>query len=541
MLSTFSGLNTMVGGIQTNRLSLNTVGHNISNSKTPGYSRQTAISTATKPQKVYNLTGVQYLGTGVTVSNIVRARDIYADRQYWKESGNDGFYNSQLSNYSKLESIFNDSDDNAIQDSLEKFYKAWTNCSTTASTASSRQSVINAGYTFSETLKAAGTQLQEQMESLYENIRLSLNNINSLTDQMVTLNSQIMNAEATGTSANDLRDSRDLIVDQLSHLMDISVTENENGMYCVVSNGTTVVNGTSKITFRMSSGYSNSAYGITDYNIEIRETETLFNPGNGELQAELQAIAEDKSYVDKIANMAAFLLTTLNDQHRAGYGLDDKHPHTGTDGDGVNFYGEKDKRYIWKLETDPADSDTVLDRYLKIDGDDKKYRGMEILGMLTVNKELQETDGQKLLATRSMGNDGVVNGTADGSNAVWISTLFNCEQINTGLAKDFGGAAINDPANCKRAIGSGSLYSYYNASMTNLGADAENMKNKVSFQEDVMTQIETLRSSTSGVNWDEELSNMIMFQQGYQACSRCLTTMDEMLDKLINSTGTVGR
>ena len=56
-----------------------------------------------------------------------------------------------------------------------------------------------------------------------------------------------------------------------------------------------------------------------------------------------------------------------------------------------------------------------------------------------------------------------------------------------------------------------------------------------------MTQIENLRESTSGVNWDEELTNMITYQQGYAACSRCLTTMDEMLDKLINGTGVVGR
>ena len=86
-----------------------------------------------------------------------------------------------------------------------------------------------------------------------------------------------------------------------------------------------------------------------------------------------------------------------------------------------------------------------------------------------------------------------------------------------------------------------SFYSYYNTSMTTLGSSTENMNNKVEFQSDLMTQITNLRESTSGVNWDEELTNMITFQQGYAACSRCLTTMDEMLDRLINSTGVVGR
>ena len=67
------------------------------------------------------------------------------------------------------------------------------------------------------------------------------------------------------------------------------------------------------------------------------------------------------------------------------------------------------------------------------------------------------------------------------------------------------------------------------------------MEKKVKFQQDVMTQIEAWRTSVSGVNWNEELSNMIKFQQGYSACARCMTTMDEMLDRLVNNTGLVGR
>ena len=85
------------------------------------------------------------------------------------------------------------------------------------------------------------------------------------------------------------------------------------------------------------------------------------------------------------------------------------------------------------------------------------------------------------------------------------------------------------------------MESYYNQRMTALGSDAETMDSKVKAQNEVLVQVEEWRQSVAGVNWNEELTNMIMFQQGYSACSRCLTTMDEMLDKLINSTGTVGR
>jgi len=77
--------------------------------------------------------------------------------------------------------------------------------------------------------------------------------------------------------------------------------------------------------------------------------------------------------------------------------------------------------------------------------------------------------------------------------------------------------------------------------MGRLLTDASSVDNKESAQADLITQIVNWRSSTSGVDWNEELTNMITFQKGYSACSRCLTTMDEMLDRLINSTGVVGR
>ena len=77
--------------------------------------------------------------------------------------------------------------------------------------------------------------------------------------------------------------------------------------------------------------------------------------------------------------------------------------------------------------------------------------------------------------------------------------------------------------------------------MSKLGANAETVDKKLKQQDDLITQITQWRQSTAGVNWNEELTNMLKFQTGYGACSRVLTSMDEMLDKLINSTGTVGR
>lgn len=606
MQSTFSGLNTMVNGIYTQRLGLNTVGHNISNSNTEGYSRQTAHAAATPSSEVYTLAGASQVGNGSTVTSVIRARDIYADRQYWKENSTDGYYNGKANNYAKIESIFNDSDNSGVQNAMEKFYQAWQDCSTTASSDTSRQNVINAGQNFAQSLQIAAKQTKEQIDSLYDDISLSVVKMNRLMGQVVELNKNIAGIEATGAHANDLRDQRDLIVDQLTSMTDITVYESANGMYTLVSNGTTLVNGITKVDLEMSAPKNNTTYSLSDYDIMIKQTGTVYTPGSGELKAQFEAVAEDKGYIDQVANMAAFMFTTLNDQHKAGYGIDgSKDKPFGNDNPkdnattNLNFYGESDKAFQWDAKTGK------LAMYDVNTGAKEELSGMQILEILTVNSELTATDGHKKLATRSgerddagnllfktatgtttkistttqaeaktdkngdvlyMALDGGtttnvklakkdangdplflhkdveiddhgkplavdVNGTADGSNAVWVAALFNCERDKTS-------PEVNGT---DRLIGNGSLYSYYNTSMTTMGSDASNMNGRVKFQSGVMDQVENLRSSTNGVNWDEELSNMITFQQGYSACSRCLSAMDECLDKLINGTGTVGR
>lgn len=563
MQSTFSGLNTMINGIYTNRLGLNTVGHNISNSNTEGYSRQTAKAAATPSSEVYTLAGPSQVGNGSTVTSVVRARDTYADRQYWKENSTNSYYNAKASNYSKIESIFNDSDDTGIQNAMESFYTAWQDCSTTASTDTSRQNVINTGQNFAETLQTAANQTQKQIDSLYDDITLNVVTMNRLMGQVVELNKNIAGIEANGSNANDLRDQRDLIVDQLTELTDITVYESSNGMYTLVSNGTTLVNGITKVDLEMSAPKNNTTYSISDYSIMIKQTGTTYTAGNGELKAQYEAVEEDKGYIDQLASMATFLLTTLNDQHKSGYGIDgnkDQPFNNANAADNattdLNFYGETDKVYSWNA------TDGVLEVTDKTTNTKDKLAGMQVLEQLVVNSELTETDGHKKLATRSAERDSDgnilyqkddgstttditqasgydkgtplvvdVNGTGDGSNAVWIAALLNCE-------KDKTSPEVN---NTTRVIGNGSLFSYYNTNMTTMGSATSNMNGRVEFQSGLMTQVENLRDSTSGVNWDEELTNMITFQQGYSACSRCLTTMDECLDKLINSTGTVGR
>lgn len=180
-----------------------------------------------------------------------------------------------------------------------------------------------------------------------------------------------------------------------------------------------------------------------------------------------------------------------------------------------------------------------------------ELRSIQIINELQVSEQLMAQGGQNLVAARQIKNATIsaggmtydfanVNGTADGSLAVELSKLFNMDVKNTMNPADImnltGFSVTHD-----RPIGSVSINQYYNTVMSHLGADAENLDKKMKQQDDLMVQINQWRQSTAGVDWNEELTNMIKFQTGYGACSRVLTSMDEILDRLINSTGVVGR
>ncbi len=598
MRSTFAGLNTMVRGINANQLSENTVGHNISNANTEGYSRQHVNLAAVDARKEASIYGQVAVGQGVDSTSLTRARDIYADRQYWSENSTSAYYESRQKEYDKIESIFNDTSLENIQDSIQDFYKAWSSLSANASDSSTRITVVEKAKVFADRMHTAAQKMQEQIDANYEDIRLNITKINDYTDQIVKLNRSIMSTEATGAMANDLRDQRDLLVDKLSSFVNLNIYEGANGMYSVVSNGVSLVNGINKLTVELSDPIPNKEYGINDYSVILKESGISYQPTNGTLKAQLDQIAEDKEYIDYLAKMSAFMLTTFNHQHQQGIGIDDNactaiydpvttvattivmadgSPQKGTAG--INFYGDNSTLYTWdndkqcvtaqvysdqwhmkvstyQEEEPPGSGNYVTKTKAEVDGgtvsETNELKGINIIEALNVNAKLTDENGQQLVAARSWGSTTTppssagapnpaaeANGTGDGTNSVDISTLFNMNKDNTVV--DYIAQQYDSGAKDNRALGTISLEAYYNQRMTALGSEAETMDSKVKAQSEVLIQVDEWRKSVSAVNWNEELTNMIMFQQGYSACSRCLTTMDEMLDKLINSTGTVGR
>ncbi|MBB5336825.1 flagellar hook-associated protein FlgK [Pectinatus brassicae] len=574
MRSTFAGLNTMVSGLQNHQLALDTVGHNLSNDSTEGYSRQSVNLTTVAPSDQITMYGKSYVGNGVDTASITRARDIFADKHYWRDNATKSYYEEKQNNYSTIENVFNDSQINSenvgLKSTINKFWKSWQDLSTDASNDDSRISVRDTGATMADQIKTMAQQMQQQITSQYGQLQSDVTEVNNITSQLADLNKNIRQAEASGGMANDLRDKRDSLVDKLSQYVKVDVTVQSDGSYSISSNGSVLVDGDSKLTLDLQA-QNNDEYGITDYNLVFKETGTIYNPANGEISAVQDNVAEDKSYIDKLANYSAFFLTTFNAQHKEGYGID------GANTTDTNFFGENANSYSWINNSASTYEKPYMEKTTA--SGSEKLRGINIINELTVNTKITDPGGTDYIAARGanvytnnepdpvtgakkgdyidasgnivdydhriMAKNGTAGG-ADGSNAVTLSTLFD-----TSLSE----AAINDhvrliagsdgnvltPGDTLSSTNDKSLYSYYNDAMTELGTASSVADNNVTKMGAVVTQLDNARQAVSGVNWNEELTNMIKYQQGYSACARVLTTMDEMLDKLINSTGTVGR
>ena len=645
MRATFSGLNTMVRGIIANQLSLDTTGHNITNAGNDGYSRQVVTLATTRSEAHAGSHGEVRVGTGVDVLSVERARNLYADIQYRNENPSQQYYKTMALNYDKLETIFDDSKSLGMEAAINNFYQSWVELSTSASTSASRTNVIEQGRNLSDAIQTATAELQEQIRSQYEDMKTEVLQVDDILEGILSFNKQLITQEVTGATANDLRDERDKLVDTLSDYMNITVTEDKFGAYQINCGGVTLVNSRTRAHLLTDDGISSSFYGVdygvTDYTIKIKESNVIFLPQNGILKARLDSIAEDKAYIDKLADMATYMLTAFNDQHKQGWDIRGDYKFVDADGNTVNVdettltavnYLKADGTAVTALEesnitikdgkynldnaevtkyeagtkytyNENGDSkvltkvpDTInffgkdsIDYQYRYDAeykrnylykdddelpaDERLLSGVRIIAELEINSIFNQNRGDRYLAAatsinveETLDDNGNIqraympkawdDRTGDGTNAVYLSELFNISHdtiISDGKAnallaenyflRDLGGNLILDNGDTQLAtsISRLSFNAYYQRAVTTLGINAYSADVNYDAMQAIMTQVTNWRDSTAGVDWNEELTNMIKFQKGFVSCSRCLNAMDECLDRLVNSTGVVGR
>lgn len=249
MPSTFFGLNIAYTGLQAASTSLNTTGNNIANVETKGYTRQETIQSATAALRTNTTYGMA--GSGVETTEIKQIRNKYYDLKYWNNNANLGNYNMKQYYMLQIENYFTETD--TVQGfgtifsnmfaGLDEVYK------NPGDTTKKDQFLSLAG-NLAEYFNSMYTNLQKLQEDANAEIKNKVDEINSIASQLSVLNKQINTIEITGVTANELRDQRALLIDQLSAIVDVEVTETP--IYTTA--GGTVESGTYKYSVTIAGG-----------------------------------------------------------------------------------------------------------------------------------------------------------------------------------------------------------------------------------------------------------------------------------------------
>lgn len=227
MANTFFGLNIGTTGLYAAKSGLNITAHNVANIETEGYSRQVIKQSAATPISTNNRYGM--IGSGVSVNEITQMRSQYYDEKYRSNNALYGMYESRSYFMNEVQSYLNEINLNGFTTTFDNMYNSLQELSKQPENLTVRTQVTNYAMSMCEYFNSLSTSLnQVQSECNYE-VKNQVSRINSLSTQIATLTKQINTVEIGGQNANDLRDQRENLVDELSQIVNVTVSEREIG------------------------------------------------------------------------------------------------------------------------------------------------------------------------------------------------------------------------------------------------------------------------------------------------------------------------
>jgi len=636
MTSTFTGLEVGRRGVQAHQTALNTVGHNINNMNTPGYSRQRVEFTSFSPVYIPALNREEtpgQIGQGVIVERIERVRDQLLDRRIVMQASGEGYWQVRDNYIRDMEQLYMETGFNSIRNKMDGFWNAWQDLSLNAADYESRLAVINRGKTLIDGINLHYHGLSTLQTQANDAIEMTVTRINEITRQIAALNEDIQRIKGQGDNPNDLMDRRDYLVDELSSLIDITVTQTDPDEFMVHTSGHILVQGRISRQFDLRKDTDSENFAFTYWRDTGRQM--VFNKGSLGALFEIRDVTI-QSEIQNLDNMTMNFTDLVNEIHSNAYGANGV--------TGLNFFSEYpfvvnvngnydrtgdgifDSSYIYRitgqnaLETQAQpgfegvitlsaspgsggananrlvnvpyySTDTVNDIVTRINNS-----GAEVVAHLNREGKLelkattsQLIDGQRVnpdFVIRHIedsghflaGYAGILNESgADGAyswdraDAVtsfrggaqdyaiapiahpsgWIhinpAILRDPSSVATGFG--FNGnpanpgngdaaAAISSIRNTSVMIGRfNTLDDYFASTVGNIGLLGQNSGRALATEKQIMTYLKNLRESISGVSLDEELTEMIRFQKGYEAAARYITTVNSLLDTIINRMG----
>ncbi|AXI10019.1 flagellar hook-associated protein FlgK [Oceanobacillus zhaokaii] len=500
-MSTFHGLEMAKQALFTQQSALYTTGHNIANANTEGYTRQRVNFETTTPFPSVGRNRPQMpgqMGTGVEAGSVQRIRNQFLDTQFRGENSLSGYWSTRAEAFSRMEGLLNEPSETGLNASMDQFWQSLNGLASNPDNSGARSVVVQRGQALAETYHYLSNSLDTIRGDLKQQLDSSVDSANSILRQIDDINTEVRKLETNGFVTNDLYDRRDVLIDELSNMMEISVQYDESSASAkdIAQGLATIKVGDIILVNGAEGGHSTVSINNGEANYDAVEKLFVTNADSeaaviGMPPAKVGSIAaliEAYGYMDgtevkgdfsdviaTLDDMAYQFATAFNEVHKSGFGLD----------------GNTNRNFFGNL--------TSSENAAKL---------------IQVDESIMENPS--LVAASSDGISG------DGGNASDLADVFYDDL---------------DFSNGEKT----SIKDFYESVIGNLGVNASEANRMADNTAILLTQVQNQRLSISSVSLDEEMSNLVKFQHAYNAAARSLTAYDELIDRVINNMGLVGR
>ena len=565
MGSLFSALNIGRSGLQSAQVQLDVSAHNIANVNTEGYSRQRAILTTAMAQaRSYG-----QLGQGVQIQDIERVREEYLDKIYREQVAGLGEAETRASYFSRIEDLFQEPSENGFGTQLDDFFGVLNDFANSVEEEPVRTSVVTGAETLATGLNQMSNELYVLQTNANEEIINTVPQINAFASQIATLNVQIVEAEVQGGTANDLRDTRDGMLDDLSKLVNINYRERIDGQIDVNIGGESLVTGATyrEVETVRDPSLSTTRGDLVDVRFVDSGKHVTIESGSiyGAIITRDQDIPEITNSLDVIART---IIEEINKINSTGHGLDTLSgtvsssnmvtgagttlntanlPFTMTSGTlNIVTYDNAGTPTTTNINIDPATM-SLNDLVTAIN-----TNVPTLTAAVTAENRLSLTAAAGTTFSFSGDTSGTlvalgVNGLFTGSNARTMSVnqavIDNPRLLTSSYSTDLKETGNNTAAlemaalQTKLVLGSNSsatINEYYESIVVSIGVTASANSQQLDIQNTFIDTFEEQRLQVSGVSLDEEATFLTQYQHAYEAAARVVTVTDSMLNTLIN-------
>ncbi|MDX9974645.1 MAG: flagellar hook-associated protein FlgK [FCB group bacterium] len=559
----FSTLDIARSGLSAAQTQVDVAAHNIANVNTEGYSRQRAGLAARTP--------VEYpfgqMGRGVEITGIERLRDTFLDSVYRQQAPNLSAATTEVEYYNRIEDLFLEPNENGFSTRIGTFFDALSDFANNPESLPVREAVLAEADAIASSLKQVTSRLDDLRSHANAQIRELVPTINDISDRIADLNGSIAQMEAGGNAANDLRDERDRLLDQLSQYMDVTTQEHSNGLVDVFVGGEMLVNGVKSNHIAAVRTASLDPERDDLVSIQFASNNRPVKIESGELHALLNVRDTIVPQVDaQLDTIASALIQQINSIHSQGHGLQ------GLSGTVTSSFSVANTSMPMSLEGLPFDISTGSFEVVVRDSAGTASTSTIFVGILSSIDDVAASlngvanlsaavnaDGQLEITgdagyTFSFANDtsnvlvalgvnGFFSGTDARSIGVNQALRDNPSLITSAYATDIKETGDNTAALAMAGIrtarvledGSASINDYYESSIARLGVNTKSAIQTRDVEQGFVDNFQRRRLEVSGVSIDEEVTTMIQFQRAFEASSRVIGIVDNMLETLINA------